>query len=99
MKALILIAAFFGSAAMATPCIDGAKAWFNEPTANGDHYVQVQRTCVNGSYYDLSNYVYNPKTKCQEGRVQTTTEYDYSVNDHGRLVTQVCVNGKWKTRP
>jgi hypothetical protein len=75
-------------------CPEGRKSWFHESTSGGDHYVQVLRTCHNGSYYDLSDYVYNPKMKCAEGRTEIWLDTERGSGKRYQMV-KVCRNGKW----
>jgi len=50
-------------------CLEGRQTWFQE--TRGNREVAVLRTCHNGSYYDLSEYIYNPKPRCsEEGKVE-----------------------------
>lgn len=93
MKALILIAALVGSASAFGACRDGDKASFLESNGINDRTVTVVRTCVNGSYYDLSGYVRNPKSKCNEGDQAWFTEP--TANDRSKTVLRTCVKGSY----
>lgn len=75
-------------------CEEGRKSWFSESVPGSDRKENVRRECKNGSYYDLSNYIYNPQTKCREGRKEVWIESD-SARDSSRQVIKVCRNGKW----
>ena len=74
-------------------CVEGRRTLFYE-TRNGDRHVAVFRQCQNGSYYDLSDYIYNPRVRCTEGRREIWSVRD-TVNDGVTSVTHVCRNGKW----
>lgn len=76
-------------------CIEGRRSWFTEQDPSSDRSVSVLRTCRNGSYYDLSDYVYNPKTRCSEGRIAL---WHVREEDRSRTVPYQCVNGRWVQR-
>lgn len=76
-------------------CVEGSRRIFYERQLGEDHTVTVVRTCQNGSYYDLSDYVYNPKNRCKEGRLELWTERDH-INDQTIQKRVRCTNGKWK---
>lgn len=75
-------------------CVEGRRTIFYEVERNTGNRVTVTRECQNGSYYDLTDYIYDPKTRCTEGRRETWTEHDRN-SDRGRSVTHICKNGKW----
>lgn len=53
-------------------CVDGTRSTF--PESRGGRTVYVERTCKNGSYYDLSEYNYDPQPRCwDEGKVEQRT--------------------------
>jgi hypothetical protein len=97
MKALIIIAALFGSAAVyAKPCVEGTKRLMSDPDPmNPDRQITVLRTCKNGSYYDLSNYIYNPRTKCEEGAQRLFSDPDPQNPDRHITVLRTCKNGSY----
>lgn len=72
-------------------CVEGTKSIFHEvdPT-DRDRTISVVRTCRNGTYYDLSDYIYNPKARCHEGRRRTWQTTSESGDQR-----MVCRNGKW----
>jgi|GEM_PF-2149365 len=74
-------------------CVEGRRTLFYE-TRNGDRQVAVFRQCQNGSYYDLSDYVYNPSVRCTEGRRELWSIRD-TVNDSVKSVIHICQKGKW----
>ncbi|KYG65605.1 hypothetical protein AZI86_00560 [Bdellovibrio bacteriovorus] len=84
-------------AAYAAPrrCVEGQRASFTERDNINDQSVTIVRTCQNGSYYDLSDYVYNPKSRCAEGRKELWQERD-NANDRNVYRRVICTNGKWK---
>lgn len=93
MKALVLIAALLGGGSVYAKCVEGSKATFQESNSINDHQKTIIRTCKNGSYYDLSSYVYNPSNKCKEGARSFFTEIDQ--NDRSVTVIRTCTNGSY----
>ncbi|WII72463.1 hypothetical protein QJS83_01095 [Bdellovibrio sp. 22V] len=75
-------------------CVEGRRTLFYEVEKRSGNRVTVVRECQNGSYYDLSDYIYNPQTRCTEGRRETWTESD-RWGDRVKSVTRICKNGKW----
>ena len=84
-------------AAYAAPrgCVEGQRAVFSERDNSNDKTITIVRTCQNGSYYDLSDYIYNPKSRCVEGRKELWQERD-NATDRNVYRRVICTNGKWK---
>ena len=83
----------FDKAAQAYSCQEGRRQWFTESApGRSDQQVSVLRTCRNGSYYDLSDYIYNPQARCKEGLVQMV----HGVGRNEADVIYQCVGGKWR---
>lgn len=89
-------------------CEEGRRAIFHETDPrNSDRMITVMRTCRGGSYYDLANYVYDPRPRCaREGQIRRVYMNDDEDNRHGAatgarlLHTLVCQNGQWvKVQP
>lgn len=76
---------------VAVACTEGARSVFTEAVPGTDRYINVVRTCVNGSYYPKTSTVARP---CKEGAV-AFWEVSEGVNDHQVTVKFVCVNGKY----
>ena len=76
-------------------CVEGSRRIFYERDYSQDHTVTVIRTCQNGSYYDLTDYVYNPKNRCTEGRRELWRERDH-INDQSVDVRVICIKGQWR---
>lgn len=77
-------------------CREGDTAWFAEQVPGTDRSVTVLRVCRSGSYFDLSEYVYNPKARChREGRIEKWQ--DVLVRDEGRVkeIVVQCQDGAW----
>lgn len=71
------------------------------PNAEGDQELQ-RRTCRNGSYMtdeERAAYVYTPRTRCKEGRLETWTEHNGDATERIRFRKMVCREGKWVERP
>lgn len=72
-------------------CIEGRRSFMTDYDASKDRMVTVLRECRNGSYYDLSDYIYNPKSRCKEGSRALWQDSDRNQN----LMAYTCRNGKW----
>lgn len=84
-----------GGFIFAIGCKEGQKAMFSERSSDGEHERAVWRTCHQGSYYDLSEYIYNPKSRCyQEG--QTRQVLRGANGDDNKWLWFVCRKGEWK---
>lgn len=84
-------------------CEEGRRTIFYEEQQDTGRHVSVVRECQNGSYYDLTDYIYNPTRRCTEGRREIWNVQDPS-GDRSTSVLHVCTNGKWipraqKTKP
>lgn len=89
-------------------CEEGRRAIFHETDPrNSDRMITVMRTCRGGSYYDLTDYVYDPRPRCgKEGQIRRIYMNETEENRHdaaagARLVnTLICRNGYWvKVQP
>ncbi|MBX3018083.1 MAG: hypothetical protein KF767_09350 [Bdellovibrionaceae bacterium] len=82
-------------------CEEGRRQGVTFPDASGEQVLQV-RTCRNGSYMtdeERAAYIYNPKTRCREGRLETWTEHNASPSERIRYKRMVCRGGRWVERP
>lgn len=71
--------------AMNPGCKEGQRGIFTEPEPGGERSRQVVRVCHNGSYYDLSGYIYDPQPRCfKEGEIRRTDQYAFQ-----------CIQGRW----
>lgn len=75
-------------------CREGSRTLFYERDDSQDQTVSVFRTCQNGSYYDLTDYIYNPRIRCTEGRQEIWRKRK---DDQQVLVHVVCSENKWQT--
>jgi|GEM_PF-3884373 hypothetical protein len=76
-------------------CEEGRRQVFMERDPDKSQgQKMVVRTCKNGSYYDLSNYIYNPHVRCKEGRTELWSEQD-PIRDNTFVKKVQCKNGKW----
>ena len=75
----------------AATCVEGSKKTFTEAVAGLDRYVNVVRTCVNGSFYPKHTTVGRP---CKEGAVAFWS-VGTGVNDNQVTTRFVCTNGKY----
>lgn len=73
-------------------CKEGRRIAFYETLEGEDRQTLVVRTCRNGSYYDLSDYIYDPKVQCRgEGRVVYMPQ-----RDSDERIPLVCYQGIWR---
>lgn len=79
-------------------CREGNRSLFDEVDPLSGRRATVLRTCQNGTYMtpeERAAYIYNPQTRCREGRREVWYERNDHTNSRERRV--ICLNGKWVT--
>lgn len=83
-------------------CEEGRRQALSFADANGNQVTEL-RTCRNGSYMtdeERAAYIYNPRPRCKEGRLETWTEHTGGFgSDRIRYKRMVCRSGRWVERP
>lgn len=84
---------------LSSKCKEGNRSLFSEKIPGQDKERAVWRTCHNGSYYDLSEYIYNPKFRCAsraEGQLRRVLQA--SDGENNEWAWFVCRSGEWRRK-
>lgn len=79
-------------------CREGNRSLFDLIDPISGRRSTVLRTCSDGTYMtpaERAAYIYNPQSRCKEGRRELWYERDR--DDKSRMRHVICINGKWVT--